>query len=488
MRILFVSNRLPLVVERNETGWSTRPASGGLVTALLPILKRWGGVWVGWPGIAESDAGGLNEVFADYGRQEGYTVEAVPLSPKEYDQFYQGYCNEIIWPLFHDLQTRCNFEPDYWTFAKQVEQRYAEVVARNARPDDLIWVQDYHLMGLGKALVERGIRNKLAFFLHIPFPGPDIFLKLPWRMEVLKGLLHYEVIGFQSQRDLQNFSDCVNKLLPGIEYRQTPRQSRLEFDGRSVMAGVFPISIDYEEFANAADTPAVEKRVAELRDSYPGQQILLSVDRLDYTKGVPYRLRSFALALERYPSLHRKVTLLQVIVPSRETVPEYQDLKAEIERLVAQINGKYTQPGWVPIHHVFRHVERTELLAWYRLADAALVTPLKDGMNLVAKEYCACQADENGVLVLSEFAGAAEQMGKWALLVNPYDLDCVAAAIQLAVVMTPEERRPAMQKLRANIRDQNVYWWLSQYLRVCGLRLDQEMPELTATPAYAGAS
>jgi trehalose 6-phosphate synthase len=242
------------------------------------------------------------------------------------------------------------------------------------------------------------------------------------------------------------------------------------------MAGVFPIAIDYEEFATAATSSSVEQRVAELRKNYPGQQVILGVDRLDYTKGVPYRLKAFGLALERNLDLHRKVTLLQVVVPSRESVPEYQELKSAIELLVAQINGKYTQPGWVPIHHIFRHVDRQELVAWYRLADVALVTPLKDGMNLVAKEYCACQLDGNGVLILSEFAGAADQLGKYAVLVNPYDLDCVAAGIKLAVVMTPAERRPAMEKLRTNIRDQNVFWWLSNFLRVCGVRLDNEMP------------
>lgn len=477
MRILFVSNRLPIIVEKGDDGgWSTRPASGGLVTALAPLLKRWGGVWVGWAGIAGPDAPDLRAALADFGRRERYDVAAVPLTTQDYQHFYQGFCNEIIWPLFHDLQSRCNFVPEYWTSAQKVEQTFADVVQRHARPDDLIWVQDYHLMGLGQALFERGVRNKLAFFLHIPFPPPDIFLKLPWRAEVLRRLLHYQVIGFQAQRDLKNFSDCVHRLMPGIEHRQTTRQCRLEFEGRSCVAGVFPVGIDFHEFANAAATPAVEQRVAELRQNYPDQQIIIGVDRLDYTKGLPYRLRSFKLALERCPELHRKVTLLQIVVPSRETVPEYQDLKAEIEQLVAQINGRFTLPGWVPIHHIFRHVERQELIAWYRLANVALVTPLKDGMNLVAKEYCACQLDGNGVLVLSEFAGAAEQLGRWAVQVNPYDIDSVAAGIQLAVSMTPAERRPAMESLRANVRDQNVYWWLAHFLHACGARLDSEMP------------
>ena len=472
MRILFVSNRLPIIVERTETGWSSHAGSGGLVTALVPVLKRWGGVWIGWPGVADADGASMDKLFADFAHREGYSLAAVPLTPEDYERFYEGFCNEIIWPLFHDLQTNCKFKPEYWTSCLKVEQAFAQVVQRTAQPDDLIWVQDYHLMGLGKALFNRGLRNKLAFFLHIPFPPPDIFCKLPWRMEVLDGLMHYKVIGLQSQRDLKNFSDCVHKLLPGVEQRLTSRQSRMQVDGRTCDAGVFPIGIDFDEFAAAAAEPAVEQRVSELRQSYPNQQILLGVDRLDYTKGVPHRLESFALALERFPNLHRAVTLIQVVVPSREGVSEYKDLKAEIEHQVAQINGKFTQPGWVPVHYIFRHVQRNELLAWYRLADVALVTSLKDGMNLVAKEYCACQIDENGVLVLSEFAGASEQLGQWAVMVNPYDFGWTADAIQLAVMMSPEERRPAMRKLRTNVREQNVHWWLSQCLKVCGVHLE----------------
>jgi trehalose 6-phosphate synthase len=247
-------------------------------------------------------------------------------------------------------------------------------------------------------------------------------------------------------------------------------------EGRASVAGVFPIGIDFDEFAGDAATPAVDQAVAELRLNFPGQQIILGVDRLDYTKGIPYRLRSYARALERYPELRKKVTLFQVVIPSREMVPQYQELKAKIEQMVAEINGKFTEPGWVPIHHVFRHVDRNDLLAWYRVADVALVTSLKDGMNLVAKEYCASRIDGNGVLVLSEFAGASEQLGRWATLVNPYDIDCVADAIKLAVLATPAETQPAMEKLRTNIREQNVYWWLTQFLKVCGVHLDDALP------------
>jgi trehalose 6-phosphate synthase len=344
-------------------------------------------------------------------------------------------------------------------------------VAREARTDDLIWVQDYHLLGLGRVLRERGINNPLAYFLHIPFPAPDIFVKLPWREQVLKGLLSYQMIGLQTRHDLKNFADCLDRLLPDIPRFVSNEEVRMEWEGRTCVAGYFPIGIDFEEFGIAADTPAVEERMAQLRQDFAHRQIILGVDRLDYTKGIPDRLAAFKLALERYPDLHGKVILLQVVIPSRENLPAYQKLKTDIEQLVAQINGQFTQPGWVPVHYIFRSIERHELLAWYRAADVALLTPLKDGMNLVAKEYCACQIEGNGVLVLSEFAGAAEQMGGSAVLVNPYDMDALVAAIRKAVYMTPEARQPAMDRLRANTRDENVYWWVDRFMTRWGMSI-----------------
>lgn len=485
MRILFVSNRLPIALDRTDGGWVPRAASGGLVTALVPLLKKWGGMWIGWPGVAGPEASGLEQVFEDFGKAQGYDITPVPLSTQEYERFYQGFCNEIVWPLFHDLQSRCNFDPSYWQSYQDVKLRFADVIQQHARLDDLIWIQDYHLMGVGKVLRDRAIHNKLAFFLHIPFPPPDIFCKLPWRLNVLNSLLRYDTIGFQTPRDLENFSDCVRKLLPSVVRRHSARRLELKFKGGSCLAGVFPIGIDFDEFADGAAAPSVAQRVAELRKTFSGQQIVLGLDRLDYTKGIPYRLRAFELALQKYPELHTKINFLQVVVPSRESVPEYQQLKAEIERLVAQINGRFTQPGWVPVHHVFRNVDRQEMLAYYQLADVALVTPLKDGMNLVSKEYVACQADGDGVLILSEFAGAAEQLGQGAVLVNPYDLDLVADAIRKAVTMTTAERQPNMHRMREILRRQDIHWWLDHFLRACGVRMRQAQAPKAPLPQVA---
>jgi trehalose 6-phosphate synthase/phosphatase len=468
MRLVLVSNRLPVVITEEQGDWKVRGGSGGLVTAMGPVLRRWGGVWIGWPGAVIADEAALREILGRYGRDVGYELRPVPMSNEEIEGFYQGFCNEIIWPLFHDLQSQCNFVPEYWTQYIAVKEKFAKAVQLSVEEGDFIWVHDYHLIGLGRQLRERGLHNRLGFFLHIPFPPPDIFCVLPWRGELLRSLTHYDVIGFQTPRDRENFLDCVRRLLPEarLHWRQGMVECRLS--GRAVLIGSFPIGIDYGEFAEAAAASAVTARVEEMRKQMPNQQIILGLDRLDYTKGIPYRLRAFHLALKRYPELHRNVTLLQVVIPSREGVPEYQDLKAQIERLVTQINGEFTQPGWVPIHHVFRSLEREELVSYYRIADVALVTPLKDGMNLVAKEYCACQVDGNGVLILSEFAGAAVQMRRDAILVNPYDLDRVAEAIRNAVSMTPEQRRPSMRRLRSIVRRQDVFWWVDRFLDACG--------------------
>jgi alpha,alpha-trehalose-phosphate synthase [UDP-forming] len=469
MRIVIVSNRLPIVVEADESGWQLRNGSGGLVTALGPVLRRWGGLWIGWPGAASTDELALRAALAERSQQSGYELVPVPMSPEDIEGFYQGFCNEIIWPLFHDLQSECNFMPDYWTRYLAVKQRFAEVVQACVQADDLVWVQDYHLMGLARLLREHGLTNRLGFFLHIPFPPPDTFCKLPWRTDVLLGLLHYDVIGLQTPRDRENFLDCVRKLLPATHLQRRRGTVECRLSDRLTQVGVFPIGIDYAQFSQAAATPAITERVQELRSQMPNQQIVLGLDRLDYTKGIPYRLRAFQLALKRYPELHRNVTLLQVVVPSREAVPEYQGLKAQIEQLVSQINGEFTQPGWVPIHHVFRSLDWDELVAYYRVADVGLVTPLKDGMNLVAKEYCACQVEGDGVLILSEFAGAAVQLQRGAILVNPYDLDGVAYTIWDAVSKTRAQRRGPMRRLRGIVRRQDVFWWVDRFLGACGV-------------------
>lgn len=466
-RLIVVSNRLPLRVTQTTSGvCRVSPGSGGLVSAMAPVMRARGGVWIGWPGISGEDPG-LAVQFRAAGKQQGYSFEPVFLSQEECDSFYYGFSNEIVWPLFHDLQSLCNFDPTYWQGYLNVNGKYADAIARRARRTDVVWIHDYHLMNVAASLRGRGRGARLAFFLHIPFPSPDIFGKLPWRRSVLRALLAHDLVGFQTRRDRRNFLDCLTEYLPEAELgsRSQPL-ARLRLDGHECRAGSFPIGIDHNDFYRRAVSPEVVHRADHLTRLLPNRSLILGVDRLDYTKGIPERLCAFGKALERYPDLRERVTLIQVVVPSRADIPQYQELKARIENLVGEINGRFTRPGdWVPIHYVFRSLESEELLGYYHACQIALITPLKDGMNLVAKEYCACDPDENGVLILSEFAGAATQMANGALLVNPYDVEGIADAIHAAVMMPGRERRARMRRLRRGIRRQDVFWWVETFIQ-----------------------
>ncbi len=471
-RMVVVSNRLPLTIRRvpgqkPELG----PGSGGLVTALGPVMRARGGVWIGWPGFCGDDAA-LATQFTAAGEEAGYTLAPVFLHPEEQHGFYHGFSNEIVWPLFHDLASLCNFEPAYWRSYQVVNAKFARTVAAQAQPGDFVWVHDYQLMTVGAHCRELGVTGPLAFFLHVPFPPPDIFLKLPWRKAVLRALLTYDLVGFQAPRDRRNFVDCIHQLLPEVQItgRGQPLV-RLRLGDHETRAGRFPIGIDFNDFFRRASAPAVVAAAAALRELLSHRQLILGVDRLDYTKGIPERLRAFGIALERYPQLRERVTLIQVVVPSRADLPQYRELKARIENLVGEINGRFTRPGgWVPIHYVFRSLSPEDLLSYYRAAEIALITPLKDGMNLVAKEYCAASPDEDCVLILSEFAGAAAEMRDAALLVNPCDLEAVADAIDRAFHLEAGERRARMRHLRRRLRRHDVYWWVESFTAAANLR------------------
>ncbi len=464
-RLIIVSNRLPVVLKEDPFGsWQVKPGSGGLVTAMAPVLRDRGGLWIGWPGTTGTEDIDLDKLLAEAAENSGYTFKPVSLTDEEVEGFYYGFSNEILWPLFHDLQTRCNFDPSYWDTYQKVNRKFAAVISRNVIEEDHIWIHDYHLMTVCRELRETGVHGKIGFFLHIPFPPLDLFIKLPWRFQILHALLSYDLIGFQTQRDRRNFVQCVRTMLKDVTVRGKGQVLTAQVDDREIRIGNFPISIDYNEFTQVAATDAVAQRAKEIREDLTARFIVLGVDRLDYTKGIPERLAAFRNALERYPELHRQISLVQVVVPSRTHIPKYHDLKIEIEQLVGEINGRFTQSGWIPIHYIFQNLGRTDLLAYYRTADIALVTPLKDGMNLVAKEYCASNVEEQGLLILSEFAGAAAQMHKSALLVNPYDVEAIADALYFATRMDLGERKRQMQALRRGIRRADIFWWVDSFL------------------------
>jgi len=464
-RLIVVSNRLPVVIEQDAGGWRIVPGSGGLVTALAPVMQAGGGLWVGWPGCDETAP--IGELFESFSRQQGYRLQAVPLTAEEVERYYQGFSNETLWPLFHDLLGHCRFDPENWQAYGEVNRHFAEAVKAASEPEDFIWIHDYQLALVGKHLRELGLQQTLAYFLHIPFPSLDLFRRLPWKSEILQGLLAYDLIGFQTLRDRRNFVGSATALIPEVEVLTRQRYyTLLRYGSRVIKVGHFPISIDFAEFDREARAPEVAEAAWYLHENLQGRQLVLGIDRLDYTKGVPERFLAFERALERYPDLKQRISLLQVVVPSRTLVTEYQNLKEQLDQLAGRINSRFSVPGWAPIHYVFRSLDRIQLLAHYRASEIALITPLRDGMNLVAKEYCAASVDSNGVLILSEFAGAADQMGRGALLVNPYDIDGCAEAIHQAFHMAPEERRRRMDLLRTDIRRNNVHRWVGWFVDI----------------------
>ncbi len=458
-RLLVVSNRLPFTAVKTQEEVQLRPAAGGLVSAMIPIMKARGGLWFGWGG------GITPEKFRDLSfrrmEQAGFSVRFVELSDKEVNRYYYGFSNRTLWPLFHDFVEKAQFRDDQWRAYLSVNRKFAQAVASEIREGDLVWVHDYHLALVPQFLRELVPSARIAFFLHIPFPSPDIFFCLPWREPLLWGMLHSDLVGFHVAPYARNFLKCVEGLFSEAE--AMPDGEGLRVQGREVRLGAFPISIDFTRFEEAAASRAVLTRSRRLRGTLGERHLLLGVDRLDYTKGIKERLLAVEKFLEKYPESRRKFVFLQLTVPSRARVKEYGEMKREMEEIVGRINGQFTEEGTIPIHYLYRSVPFSQLVAYYLTADVALVTPLKDGMNLVAKEYVASQVQNRGVLVLSEFTGAALEL-KEAITVNPYNVDEVADAIQSALTMPEEERAERMMGLRRTVRENDVHHWARSFL------------------------
>jgi len=445
--ILIVSNRLPFTAHRGPRGIERRPSAGGLVSALEPVLRKRGGTWVGWPGIALKKG----ERIGTGGK--AYEVAPVRLSETEVNRYYQGFSNRTLWPLLHSLHERAIFDRRDWEAYQEVNERFADVASEAAAEADLVWIHDYHLMLAPRPLRRALPDSRLAFFLHVPFPPYDVFRLLPWDREILRGLLACDLIGFHTHGYARNFVDCVEKRLGA---RVDERNLLIGYGDRTVQVGAFPIGIDFDNFAEKA---RAARRSPEIRD----ERIVLGVDRLDYTKGIPERMRAFERLLELHPRHRESVVLLQLAVPSRSQVAAYRELKSEIDELVGRINGRFATASWSPIRYLYRSMPQDRLVGLYRDADVALITPLRDGMNLVAKEYAACQVDDPGVLVISELAGASETMRE-ALHVNPYNLDETAEAIHRALTMEEDERASRMAALRRRERRDNVDDWVNRFL------------------------
>jgi trehalose 6-phosphate synthase len=477
-RLLIISNRLPFVIEKQDDQLTLKGGSGGLTTALAPVLRNRGGIWIGWTGSVDLDEKEVAALCKKNQKEQGFLFSPVFLNKEEVSQYYEGFSNEILWPLFHDLQSQCHFVPEYWQAYENVNKKFTDVVVKHAHPNDFIWVHDYHLMLLGQELRQRNMNQKSGFFLHIPFPPLDLFLKLPWRFQIINALLQFDLIGFQTMRDKRNFIQCARTLLKGLRISNRKPLQTCNIGSREVRIGSFPISIDFNEFDQMAASKEVATDIAALRASTSKLTLILSIDRLDYTKGILDRLEAIKRFLKMYPEYHKKVQFIQLVIPSRAEIPMYRELKEEINRLVGDINSQFTIDGWVPIHHLYRSFNRRELIAHYRSSAAILVTPIKDGMNLVCKEYIASNVEMTGVVILSEFAGAAAQLYRDAILINPYDIMGVADAIKKAMEMPMKERRKRMKRMRREMKHSDIFHWVENYLNAAFSKELKDFPQI----------
>jgi len=453
--LLLVANRLPLA--RDQGTW--RPASGGLVTALTPVIARAGGAWVGW----DEDAEGVPP------RVEGLDCDlhAVELEPELVDGYYHGFTNRTLWPLFHDLVVQPVIDRSWWRSYVTVTTRFADAVSEvvEASPTPpVVWIQDYHLLLLPQLLRERHPELRIGMFLHIPFPAPELFARLPWRESLLGGMLAADSLGFHTEQYRDNFLRTVQRVLPDA----TVLGDRVvRGDGRRVRALVHPISIDTADFARLARDPATDREVAALREQFHDRTVLLGVDRLDYTKGIRHRLQAIELLLEQRPHLRGRFVFVQIAVPSRDDVEEYRRLRTQVETEVGRINGRFTEPGHdVPVHYLHRSIDRTRLAAYYRIADVMCVTPLKDGMNLVAKEFVTVRdaTDGDGVLILSEFCGTAHEFGQDAVRCNPFDVEGLATLMESTLDLSADDRRGRLARMAQVVRDNDVFRWVDDEL------------------------
>lgn len=456
-----VANRLPIDMERSADGTITwKRAPGGLVTALEPLLRRQRGAWIGWPGVVDGDEEPIVE--------DGLRLYPVRLSAEDVADYYEGFSNATLWPLYHDVVVKPIYHREWWDRYVDVNRRFAEATSCAAAKGATVWVQDYQLQLVPKML--RMLRPDLTigFFLHIPFPPVELFMQMPWRTEIIEGLLGADLVGFHLPGGAQNFLFLSRRLVGANTSRASvgvrSRFGEVQVGFRRVKVGAFPISIDSAELDGKARNRDIRRRAREIRAELGDpRKILLGVDRLDYTKGIDVRLKAFSELLAEGRVKRDDTVLVQLATPSRERVDSYRILRNDIEQQVGHINGEFGEVGHPVVHYLHRPVPRDELIAFFVASDVMLVTPLRDGMNLVAKEYVACRSDLGGALVLSEFTGAAAEL-RQAYLTNPHDLEGVKDAIEAALNQTPDEGRRRMRALRRQVLAHDVDRWARSFL------------------------
>src|SRR3989339_762307 len=456
MRLLIVSNRLPFSIEEKEGKISFKESTGGLVTgisAYLDSLKnssftKQEHIWIGWPGSE------INPKFENELRKKALSdYNAYPV--------YIGFCNKTIWPLFHCFPVYTTYNETAWNYYKKVNEQFCEAIVKIVKPDDMVWVHDYHLMLLPKLLKEKLPGTPVGFFLHIPFPPIEIFRLLPkkWRVEILEGLIGADLIGFHTHDYTQNFLKCTLRLL-GFDHNM----GNITTDNRVLKADTFPMGIHYLKYHDTSALPEVRQEKEKLKSTFTGFKTILSGDRLDYTKGILNRLEGYELFLENNPEWHKKVVMLLFVVPSRIGIDNYQKMKAKLDALVGKINGKFGSLDWTPIHYQYKYLPLKPLVSLYAFCDVAMITPLRDGMNLVAKEYIAALTDKTGVLILSEMAGAAKELGE-AIVINPNHKEEIADALKEALEMPVEQQNKRNSAMQKRLKDYDVIKWANDFIQ-----------------------
>jgi trehalose 6-phosphate synthase len=466
-RLIVISNRVSTPKPRSAG------AQGGLSVALAAALREYRGIWFGW-------SGGKTEAFTgqiNLHREDGVTTATIDLEEQDVDEYYNGYANRTLWPLFHYRIDLAEYDRSFGAGYERVNERFAETVSPLIEPDDLVWVHDYHLIPLGQQLRQRGLGNRIGFFLHIPWPPHRLMVSLPFHQRLVRSMLAYDLIGFQCVEWLESFHHYVARELGGT----VDADGTIELDGRRVQTAAFPIGVDVAEFETLLDTKDAQNAYGTLRTSAAGRRMIIGVDRLDYSKGIEERFAGYRRFLEENPDWLGRVSLLQIAPPSRDEVHTYQAIRDTLDALSGRINGEFAHVDWVPIRYVNQGYPRAGLAGFYRASDVALVTPLRDGMNLVAKEYVAAQDPKDpGVLILSRFTGAAHQLGE-AILINPYSKDEVSDAIRSALAMPRAERRRRWEALIDNVRREDVLAWRHAFVAaLAGEAADSLEPESEA--------
>jgi trehalose 6-phosphate synthase/phosphatase len=457
-KIIFISNRLPVTVSRQEEQLQYTKSLGGLATALEDYHNESESVWVGWPGISDEMIQENEREQIQQKLKHAYKCKPVFLSDDEMNQYYYGFSNKTIWPLFHYFSEKTEYNPSTWQVYKEVNQKFFDTVDPVIQDDDIIWIHDYHLMLLPQMIREKYPRTQIGFFLHIPFPSLEIFRLLIWREEILKGLLGSDLIGFHTYDYVKHFTSSVGRLLD-----LDIHLNKISYENRYIQVDAFPIGIDYDRFNKGEPTLDSREEINEIIKNMKDSKMVLSIDRLDYSKGIPNRIKAFGLFLEKYPEYRQKIWLHLIVAPSREQIDSYDDLRKEITELVGEINGKYGTLSWMPIWFFFRPFPQENLISFYRLADVLLVTPIRDGMNLVAKEYIASRADYDGMIVISETAGAASELGE-TVIVNANDSDSIAAGIKTALEMPLDVKSAINRNLHKRLQRYNVRFWANDFL------------------------